>query len=99
MSTDVAYWVYGMLGGLLVEFVGAWKLRQKSVADWPIHYKSFSYYALTIPMIVVGGFVAWLQLYHFKDIKIELALQVGATAPLFLERFFSNKADISGDED
>ena len=76
----------GAFGGFLGEFVGIFKLRREAVAKWPDFLKWWSYWILTIVMIIVGGLVVVGYLVSGPMLNILLAAQVGMTTPLFLER-------------
>lgn len=90
MDVWVMHALFGTVGGAIVQFLGMWKLRMKDPSEWPIYYKSQSFILLTIGMVLLGGFVAWLQLREMAKADYLLALQLGATAPLILERYTAN---------
>ena len=76
----------GIAGGIIAEFMGLYKLRTLKLQDFPLYFTYPSYWIITVIMIAFGGLAVYLYAksgIHFNSI---LALQVGATAPLILER-------------
>jgi len=95
MDINAAHWLFGMIGGILIQFLGLWKICKKDISDWPQYYKRASYLIPAAGMIVIGGFLAWLQLRTIGKPDYMLAMQLGATAPLFLERMAANPPEIA----
>jgi len=79
--------LYGMGGGLAAELVGFWKLRHTSRSELPEYLRSWFYWGVTLPMIGLGGGLAWL--YSTSDVSLNpiLAVNIGASAPLIIGVF------------
>ena len=82
-------WVFvaGCGGGLLAEFAGIWALRKEDPKSWPAHYGQLVYWAISVGMILVGGFLAII--YGVHDMPVLLALNIGASAPLIIQRILT----------
>jgi len=70
--------LYGLLGGLLSEVLGLFRLRQQAPADLPRWFKSWFYWATT------GGGLAVIYLRSGISVQPILAVNVGASAPLLI---------------
>ena len=86
---DLHLWAWGMLGGAVAEFVAVARHRRDAPADWPAEFGRWQYWIFTPIWIFVGGLVAYLTLGEATAIGRTVPFQLGATAPLFLERLFS----------
>jgi hypothetical protein len=78
---------YAILGGVLAELVGLARLRYEHPKNWPEYYRWSSFYILTAIFVFVGGVVA-LVFDAQQALSPMLALNVGASWPLILERLF-----------
>jgi H+/Cl- antiporter ClcA len=81
LTDPVMIIVLGILGGALAEFLRWYKLRESP--NLPDYLKSPRYWILTIIMIFVGGFVAWVY-GELGPLNALLAINVGASAPLII---------------
>ena len=86
MEICYIHFIFGCLGGIIVQFLGIWKLRTKNTKEWPIYYKTCSFWTIVLVMSLIGGGFAILQLDNLNIANKLLALQIGATAPLLIER-------------
>jgi len=75
--------LFGCLGGTLAEIVGWFELRTAKPEDFPDYVKYWYYWFLTILMCIIGGFLA--TAYGTENVKVILALNIGASAPLILK--------------
>jgi hypothetical protein len=75
---------WGLIGGLLAELLGLFKLRQTAPGSLPEWLRSWFYWTVTLSMIVAGGV---LVLVYFKSgisLQPVIAVNVGASAPLII---------------
>lgn len=79
-ATQVA--LVGALGGFATEVLH-W--RGLAIAGkWPAYGKSVGYWVLSATLIGLGAIVAWLQFGSKGDALV--VLQIGAAAPMFLQK-------------
>jgi hypothetical protein len=76
--------LYGLLGGLLSEVLGLFRLRQQKVETLPDWLKSWFYWATTVLMITAGGLLVVIYLRSGISVQPILAVNVGASAPLLI---------------
>ena len=76
--------LYGLLGGLLSEILGLFRLRQQAPKDLPLWLKSWFYWGTTLLMIAAGGGLVDIYLRSGISIQPILAVNVGASAPLLI---------------
>ena len=76
------WWVFGVgcFGGFLAELVRWWNLRES--LDLPAYAGRWTYWLITVLMILAGGILAWLQ--RVPPDQLLLALNVGVSAPLIV---------------
>lgn len=67
----------GVLGGLLVELLRWWKLRESET--FPSYSRSPFYWLITLAMILAGGFIS--VLYGLEPRNALMAVNIGASAP------------------
>jgi hypothetical protein len=75
--------LYGFIGGALAEIVGWFELRTTKPSDFPAYVRYWYYWFLTFIMCAIGGFLA--TAYGIVEVKVMLALNIGASAPLILK--------------
>jgi hypothetical protein len=76
--------LYGLLGGLLSEVLGLFRLRQQAPETLPVWLKSWFYWATTLLMMAAGGGLVDIYLRSGIAIQPILAVNVGASAPLLI---------------
>jgi hypothetical protein len=76
--------MYGVIGGMLSELLGWFKLRQQAPNEFPIWLKSYFYWILTTLMILAGGALVVIYLKSNIDLKPIVAVNLGASAPLII---------------
>jgi hypothetical protein len=77
--------LFGVLGGLLAEIAGLFKLRQQAPQELPKWLRSPFYWIVTLVMIAAGG--GLVSIYSASDmglLKPILAVNIGASAPLII---------------
>lgn len=84
----------GMLGGLAIEILKWYKLRESS--EFPHYVKNISYWLLTIVMIILGGVIACL--YGTVNRDPISVVQLGASTPALLGVFMSKTSNKEIDE-
>jgi predicted cobalt transporter CbtA len=72
--------LFGCLGGLAVELLRWWKLRES--IEFPVYAHKGTYWFLTIVMIVAGGLIAIA--YGTENRNALLAMNLGASTPAIL---------------
>ena len=86
MSSISGFWPVfglGMLGGLAIEILKWYKLRESS--EFPHYAKNISYWLITLAMIVLSGVIT--SLYGTENRDIISAVQIGASTPALLGVF------------
>ena len=78
---------WGLLGGFLAELLGLFKLRQQAPSSLPQWLRSRFYWAITLAMILAGGFLVVAYLKSGISLQPILAVNVGASAPLIIGSF------------
>lgn len=78
------FFIYGILGGLLAELLGLYKLRTQAPSAFPSYLRSAFYWAVTVAMILAGGGLVWIYNQSGLDMKPIVAVNIGASAPLIL---------------
>ena len=88
--------LYGSIGGLLVEVAHWYGLRQS--VNLPEYLKKFSYWLITLVMIAAGGFLAtiWDFPPDLANWKL-LAVNIGASAPLIIKNLSATVPAQGGD--
>lgn len=81
------FFIYGMIGGMLAELLGLYKLRTQAPNALPAYFRSILYWATTFGMILAGGVVVWVYTKSGLDLKPIIAVNIGASAPLILGSF------------
>lgn len=87
--------IYGLAGGVSAEVSGLFKIRKIVGGSCPDYMKSYSYWVITILMALVGGGLVSVYIASGIEFKPILALNIGATAPLFFEAIVRKTPDIS----
>src|SRR3954452_7132266 len=77
--------VWGLLGGLILEFLAVNKHRQTQFKNWPQYLRERAYWIMGIPMVLLGGVTALA--YHLSGVKLTviLCLNIGASAPVIFQ--------------
>jgi hypothetical protein len=73
----------GAFGGLLIEALRWWKLRE--AVELPTYRKSPFYWGITIAMICAGGILA--ALYGIDNRNAMMVVNLGASAPALIGAF------------
>jgi hypothetical protein len=76
--------LYGILGGLLSEILGLFRLRQHSPDTLPVWLRSWFYWSTTLLMTAAGGLLVVIYMRSGISIQPMLAVNVGASAPLLI---------------
>ena len=76
---------FGVLGGALAELLKWWRIRHVLHNGMPKWARSWGYWIVTALMALTGGLLAFL--YASSDVEMTpiLAVNLGITAPLFLQ--------------
>lgn len=77
----------GVAGAMGAEFALWYGARHRLHKVFPDYGRSASYWIVTVGMFLFGGFLVWLhQLAAGGSLPVFVAVNVGATAPLALNR-------------
>ncbi len=85
---------WGVLGGLLAELIGLFRLRTVSSQDLPDWLRTFYYWVVTVVMILAGGILVVAYLRSEVKINAIIAINLGASAPLLLGSLVSQAPQI-----
>jgi hypothetical protein len=87
---DMDLWLAGLLGGCASEVLKWFRIREELHKGLPDYAKSWSYWIVTVAMAALGGVLVFM--YQASDdvvLSHILAFNVGASAPLILEKVAS----------
>ena len=84
----------GMLGGLAIEILKWYKLRESS--EFPHYVNNISYWLITMVMITLGGVIACL--YGTVNRDPISVVQLGASTPALLGVFMSKTSSKESDD-
>jgi len=76
----------GCAGGVLAELLHWWNLRES--AQLPAYARNPFYWAVTLGMVLAGGFVAWV--YFGGRAEAIVAVHVGVSTPLILQKLVTS---------
>jgi hypothetical protein len=72
--------LFGCLGGIAIELLRWWKLRES--IEFPVYARKWTYWFLTIAMILAGGLIA--VAYGTDPKSALLAMNLGASTPAII---------------
>ena len=81
---EIFFW--GLIGGFGAEMVGFFGIRRQNPHDFPYWIRSPKYYIIALTMILIGAAIALAYYRSGFDLNPILAIQIGASAPLFLRK-------------
>jgi hypothetical protein len=82
----------GCGGGLIAELLHWWNLRESP--QLPAYAKSPFYWVITIAMILMGGFMAWI--YFGNRAEAIVAVHIGVATPLILQKLVTSVPEPKG---
>lgn len=85
---------WGLLGGALPEFIKIYKLREVPKGERPHWLGSPFYWSSTGVMVVLGGALPALYASFGTELNPLLAINLGASAPILIERIVGSVPDI-----
>jgi hypothetical protein len=90
LDSYVGVFLVGTAGGALLELLHWWNIRKRS-DEFPKYARSPKYWIITAAMALVGGLLA---LIYFGDhVQAILALHIGLSAPLILQKLATTMAE------
>ena len=94
MTIDGGYAIFGTgcAGGVLAELLHWWNLRESP--QLPAYTKNPFYWAVTVAMILAGGFIAWV--YFGGKAEAIIAVHVGLSTPLILQKLVASVPNTTG---
>lgn len=96
MTMDLAnewqVFLLGCSGGCINEFMHWWSL--KTNPDFPEYARRVKYWIITGIMVLIGGGLA--ALYLGASVEALLALHIGLSAPLILQKLTTTAAAVQG---
>jgi len=78
--------IWGFFGGIGAELATLFGVRQQFPDRFPHWIRSRAYYAVALLMALVGGGIAIAYVRSGTSLSAILAIQVGASAPLFFRK-------------
>jgi hypothetical protein len=85
------YFLYGIFGGLLAEFLGLYQLRTQAPDSLPAYFRSPFYWLVTLLMILAGGGLVYIYDQSGLALKPLIAVNIGASAPLIIGSLIQTK--------
>ncbi len=82
----------GFLGGVILELMHWYNIRQRPT--FPTYWKSVKYWIITAAMAATGGLLT--MLYFGSRAEGIVALHVGLSTPLILQKLTTTIATVSG---
>jgi hypothetical protein len=83
---SIETFIWGFFGGIGAELAVLFGVRQQFPDRFPYWIRSTAYYILAILMALVGGGIALAYVRSGTALNAILAIQVGASAPLFFRK-------------
>lgn len=83
-----------MLGGIFAELLGLFQLRKQAPASLPEFLRSWFYWLITTVMVLAGGGLVVIYLLSDIPLKPDLAVNIGASAPLLIGTFVAQSPTI-----
>jgi hypothetical protein len=80
--------LWGLFGGIGAELAVLFGVRQQFPSRFPHWIRSLEYYIIVILMVLVGGGLALAYYRSGTTLTAILAIQVGASAPLFFRKAY-----------
>lgn len=77
--------LWGLAGGVVGEFLNIYDHRKEDPKNWPGHLRRFSYWAIAVFMVALGGVLVAAHQDSGVDMNAILAMNIGLTAPLALK--------------
>ena len=94
MESLLSFFLLGVAGGFVAEFLGLFKLRHAAPEQWPKYLKTPIYWMISIVMMLVGGGLVILYIVSDASVTPVLALNIGASAPLILQVLTAQAPDV-----
>lgn len=91
LSAGAAF-LYAVGGGAALEAVGFYRIRRSNFPQWT---RTFRYWFWTVVMILIGGCLAVLYVQSGIALRPFLAFNIGASAPVIIERLGGATPDIT----
>lgn len=92
IANEGQVFLLGAVGGCVNEFMHWWSL--KTDPDFPEYARHVKYWIITAIMVVIGGGLA--VLYLGASVDALLALHIGLSAPLILQKLTTTAAAVEG---
>jgi len=83
---SIETFMWGFFGGVGAELAVLFSVRQQFPDRFPHWISSGAYYFIAILMAIVGGVIALAYVRSGTSLSAILAIQVGASAPLFFRK-------------
>ena len=96
MALTNTYQVFlvGFLGGVILELMHWYNIYKSPMGTFPIYSKSVGYWIITGAMAVTGGLLT--MFYFGSQADAIVALHVGLSTPLILQKLTTTIATVSG---
>jgi hypothetical protein len=85
LGSDLGVFLFGCSGGVIAEALHWWNLR--TAEKLPKYVRSPFYWGISVVMMLIGGFLAWIQFGSSGDAFV--VLQIGMGAPIVLQKLVS----------
>ena len=92
LETSTQVFLIGTIGGVILELVHWYALRRNG--KWPDYGHDPFYWLVSALMALAGGLLSWL--YFGSRAEGIVALHVGLSAPLILQKLSTTIADTPG---
>ena len=86
LSTQLSVFLVGSAGGLAGEVLHWWNLRTSG--KLPIYAKKLHYWIITLSMVMVSGFLTWIQ--FGASAEALTTFQIGIAAPIILQKLVTS---------
>lgn len=83
---SIETFMWGFFGGIGAELAVLFGVRQHFPDRFPHWIRSLAYYVVALLMALVGGAIALAYVRSGTTLSAILAIQVGASAPLFFRK-------------
>ncbi len=83
---SIETFIWGFIGGVGAELTVLFGVREQFPDRFPHWIRSGAYYVVALLMALLGGGIALAYVRSGTNLSAILAIQVGASAPLFFRR-------------
>ena len=93
-ATTLPLWLWGAVGGAVAEVLRWYQMRETLYEGMPHWAADWKYWVVTVLMIGVGSVLVLMHQDSGTQMTSTLAVNVGASAPLFVSALLSKAPEV-----